>query len=85
MLAMKIVVVLYKKKCLCCYLQGIHGALVSLSLWISHKSCLLGPDGAVTGSRDAVGVLMNPFRRPNQYGFIFRRAAQMHMLVHLGF
>lgn len=68
----------------CCYLLRILGAIVSLSRRISHKSGLLGPGGAVTGSRGAIGALMNPFRRPNQYGFIFRRAAQTRVFVHLG-
>lgn len=74
----------YKKSRFCCYLLRILGAVVSLSRRISHKSGLLGPGRAVTGSRGAIGALMNPFRRPNQYGFIFRRAAQTPVLVHLG-
>jgi len=37
----------------------------------------------VTGSRATIGTLMNPFRHPNQYGFIFRQPVQTPMLVHL--
>lgn len=74
----------YKKSSRCCYLLRILGAVVSLSRRISHKSRLLGPGGVVTGSRGAIGALMNPFRWSNQYGFIFRRAAQTPVLVHLG-
>lgn len=73
-----------KKPRRCCYLLRILCAVVSLSRQISHKSRLLGLGGVVTGSRGAIGVLMNPFRRPNQYGFIFRRVAQAPVLVHLG-